>query len=112
LKTTTETIAKEAGVSKNTVKRDGKFAKACDAITSMETNGVITKEEKETIMKKPKSQIIKAADSPTEAKKVVTETKPKPRRQAYEVVVEKFNKLKFDQMKKAVDQIDKIWSAQ
>mgnify|MGYP000579719283 CR=1 FL=1 len=63
-------------------------------------------------MKKPKSQIIKAADSPAEAKKAVTKTKLKPRRQAHEIVVEKFNKLKFDQMKKAVEQIDEIWKAQ
>ena len=112
---TAEQVAKETGVSKNTVIRNEKFADAVDDITELVTNKKITEQEKTEIMKKPMAQIVKAAASPDAAKKAA---KPKPpRKRAAKVephkrVVEGFKKLDIKQMEKAITQIDKIWNSQ
>tara|TARA_R110000822_G_scaffold15713_1_gene53904 strand:- start:1052 stop:1816 length:765 start_codon:yes stop_codon:yes gene_type:complete len=118
---TADDVAKETGVSRETVKRDAKFATACDKVTEMEQNGVITAEERIQIMEKPKSAIIKAAASSEEAKKVLSGTtkpkpKPKPKQRPqedpYKEVVRAFKNLEFKEMEKAIKEIDIIWNQQ
>ena len=109
---TANKIAEETGVTSRTVKRDAKFAKACDAISTMAEDGDITGEEKDQVMAKPKAQIIMAAKSPERAKKAAKPTKKQPKKEPYKKVVEGFARLDHPQMKKAVSEIDKIWSSQ
>jgi hypothetical protein len=109
---TAEQIAQETGASPRKVERDAKFADACDAISTMAEDGDITGEEKDQVMAKPKAQIIDAAKSPEAAKKAAKPKKKQPKKEPHKKVVEGFARLDHPQMKKAVSEIDKIWSSQ
>ena len=112
---TAEQVAKETGVSKNTVIRNEKFADAVDDITEMVKSEEITEQEKTEIMKKPKAQIIKAASSPEAAKKAANPSPPRKKSvkvEPHKKVVDAFKKLDMKQMEKAITQIDKIWNSQ
>ena len=109
---TADKIAGETGVTSSTIHRDAKFAKACDAISTMAEDGDITGEEKDQVMAKPKAQIIKSAKSPEAAKKAAKPKKKQPKKEPHKKVVEGFARLNHPQMKKAISEIDKIWSSQ
>ena len=115
LKSTSKTVAEETGVSPRTIDNDVKLAKSVRALKSMVKKQDITEQEKKEIMKKPKTQIVKAGAS-TDAAKEAAKPKP-PRKKQVKVephkrVVEGFTKLDFEQMEKAITQIDKIWNSQ
>jgi len=117
LAATAETIAKETGVSKNTIKRDAKFAEAYDTIKAMVGENQITEEERIIIMSQPKKTIHDAAVNVDEAKKALKpkpKTKRTPKKERYVAVVAAFKKLENDyqQMKKAITEIDEIWNNQ
>lgn len=101
---TAEQVAQETGVSKNTIRRDEKFADAVDIITEKANKGEITQEKKKEIMSKPKSQIIKESkpqdDKP---KKEVKKVEP------FEKVLNSFKRLSYDQQTKAIESINTYW---
>ena len=109
---TYDKIAEETGVSRETVKRDAKYAEACDAISAMAEDGDITGEEKDQVMAKPKAQIIKAAKSPDAAKKAVKPKPRQPKKEPYEKVVIAFERLDGPQREKAFLEIDRIRETQ
>lgn len=102
---TVEQVARETGVSKNTVIRDEKFADAVDTITEMVKEEKITPDEKKEIMSKPKSKIVKAAASPKE----VLNDKPKEKIAPFERVVKSFKGLSYDQQCLAIEELNNYW---
>ena len=109
---TADNIAEKTGVSPKTIKRDAKYAEACDAISAMANNGDITGEEKDQVMAKSKTQIIKASKSPDAAKKAVKPKPRQPKKEPYEKVVIAFERLDGPQREKAFFEIDRIRETQ
>jgi len=101
---TAEKVAQETGVSKNTIKRDEKFADAVDIINDKASKGEITQEEKKEIMSKPKSQIIKESKggSNQPAKKA-------KKLQPFERVVKSFKGLQYEQQCLAIEELNNYW---
>lgn len=102
---TAETVAKETGVSPATVKRDAKFAEAAEELG-------VTKDILAGTETRSKSEIVKSAkeNNPKPAKPA--RTKPAKKSAAWKPVVTMFRKLSFEDMVKAIKEIDKIYQAQ
>ena len=100
---TAQEIADQAGVSRRTVLRDAKFAAACDELGV--TAAVMAGKEKRS-----RKEIIEAAASPKPAKTRLAIERKKP--EPFVEVVCAFARLEYDQMKKALEGIERIWNAQ
>jgi len=108
---TAETVAKETGVSPNTVKRDGKFAEAVEYMgIEKEVMSGTDKRTRSAIMKV--AQEMKIARGEVKRKEPAQNTDSKPKAEPYLLAVKKFKSLEFEQMEKAMGEIDKIWKAQ
>jgi len=107
---TAEAVAKETGSSPATVKRDAKFAEAAEELG-------VTKDILAGTETRSKSEIVKSAkeNNPKPAKPARTKparTKPAKKSAAWKPVVTMFRKLSFEDMVKAIKEIDKIYQAQ
>ena len=113
LKDTAATVAKETGVSKATVKRDGALAKAVDNLDKAVKKGEITQEGKDLIIKNvPRKLLLRKSKSPTIWASWYAEKETKKKEHdatRYIRVIKSFERLDYDQQKLVMEGIERIW---
>lgn len=105
---TADMIAKETGVSPATVKRDAKFAAAADKLGV--TKDIIAGNEKRS-----RREIVEAAFPkalPKQSEKPPAEPEQPKQSGKWKPVVDAFQKLPYNDMKKAIEKITEIWNNQ
>ena len=114
LKDTAAAVAKETGVSKATVKRDGAYAKAVANLDKAIKRGEITQEDKEVLLRNtPRKLLTRRSKAPPlgliEYYKNQEAEKKEREATRYLRVIKSFERLDHDQRKLAIEGIDKIW---